>query len=68
MDLRTVFGVLTLICLVDTPLVVNVSTHVTLCTVGAAFLLWCLTIEAIILLEGQKYGNVVMHDFFTFQS
>lgn len=39
LDLHGVFGVLTLICLLDTPLVVTFSTHVTLCTVGTAFLL-----------------------------
>ena len=55
LDLCTVLGVLTLICLVDTPLVVTLSTHVTLCTVGTAFCLWCLTIEAKILQDDQRY-------------
>lgn len=45
-EIRASFGECTETCLVDTPLLVILSTHVTLCTVLMAFLLWCFTMMA----------------------
>lgn len=55
-DLRGILGECNVICLLECPLVVTLSTHVTLCTVLTAFFLKCLTMIQKFDLEQRRFG------------